>query len=228
MVGAQMRYLIGSEHGWLGGLGFGASAIRLGDRDQWIGWDVRQQREHMHRVIGMSRFLIRPSVRCHNLASMVLGMTLRSVAQDFEDQYKYRPWLVESFVDSEFFAGTCYQATNWVAVGKHRDAGARTASIKTPRPSGPSTCTRCRRPGAPASQVRHLSPDSGDLSGWVARRINNLPKIRGLFRENPVVARPIFNVISKTALLHYTCGHNHQDHHVRRSALCAARGVVPQ
>ena len=41
MVGAQMRYLIGSEHGWLGGLGFGASAIRLGDRDQWIGWDVR-------------------------------------------------------------------------------------------------------------------------------------------------------------------------------------------
>lgn len=41
MVGAQMRYLIGSEHGWLGGLGFGASAIKLGDRDLWIGWDVR-------------------------------------------------------------------------------------------------------------------------------------------------------------------------------------------
>lgn len=123
LVGAQLRYLIGSEHGWLGGLGFGASAIKLGDRDQWIGWDVSQQREHMHRVIGMSRFLIRPSVRCHNLASMVLGMTLRSVAQDFEDQYKYRPWLVESFVDSDFFAGTCYQATNWVAVGKTKGRG---------------------------------------------------------------------------------------------------------
>ena len=123
LVGAQLRYLIGSEHGWLGGLGFGASAIKLGDRDQWIGWDVSQQRQHMHRVIGMSRFLIRPSVRCHNLASMVLGMTLRSVAQDFEDQYRYRPWLVESFVDSEFFAGTCYQATNWVAVGKTKGRG---------------------------------------------------------------------------------------------------------
>ena len=47
---------------------------------------MSQQREHMHRVIGMSRFLIRPSVRCHNLASMVLGMTLRTLAQDFEDQ----------------------------------------------------------------------------------------------------------------------------------------------
>ena len=123
MVGAQMRYLIGSEHGWLGGLGFGASAIKLGDRDQWIGWTVSQQREHLHRVIGMSRFLIRPSVRCHNLASMVLGMTLRTLAQDFEDQYSYRPWLVESFVDSDFFAGTCYQAANWIAVGKTKGRG---------------------------------------------------------------------------------------------------------
>lgn len=123
MVGAQMRYLIGSEHGWLGGLGFGASAIKLGDRDQWIGWDVSQQRQHMHRVIGMSRFLIRPSVRCHNLASMVLGMTLRTLVQDFEEQYKYCPWLLESFVDSDFFAGTCYQATNWVAVGKTKGRG---------------------------------------------------------------------------------------------------------
>ena len=66
--------------------GFGASAITLGDRNLWIGWDVSQQREHMHRAIGMSRFLIRPSVRCHDLASMVLGMTLRTLAQDFEDQ----------------------------------------------------------------------------------------------------------------------------------------------
>jgi hypothetical protein len=32
-----MRYLIGSEHGWLGGFGFGASALQLADRDQWIG-----------------------------------------------------------------------------------------------------------------------------------------------------------------------------------------------
>ena len=40
LVGAQMRYLIGSEHGWLGGFGFGAAALQLRDRDQWIGWDL--------------------------------------------------------------------------------------------------------------------------------------------------------------------------------------------
>lgn len=32
LVGAQMRYLIGSQHGWLGGFGFGAAALQLGDR----------------------------------------------------------------------------------------------------------------------------------------------------------------------------------------------------
>ena len=123
LVGAQMRYLIGSEHGWLGGLGFAASALTLADRDKWIGWDAAKRRECLHRVVGMSRFLIRPSVRCHNLASRVLGMALRSLGQDFQAQYGYSPWLVESFVETEHFAGTCYQATNWVPVGKTQGRG---------------------------------------------------------------------------------------------------------
>ena len=38
-VGHQLRYLVGSAHGWLGGVGFAASARRLQARDAWIGWD---------------------------------------------------------------------------------------------------------------------------------------------------------------------------------------------
>ncbi|MDP2823425.1 MAG: IS4 family transposase, partial [Sulfuritalea sp.] len=137
LVGAQMRYLIGSEHGWLGGFGFGAAALQLADRDQWIGWDVSTRRQHLHRVVGMSRFLIRHSVNCHNLASRVLGMALRRIAADFETQYGYRPWLVESFVDTAQFAGTCYQAANWVAIGQTQGRGrqdrarAHAKSVKT-------------------------------------------------------------------------------------------------
>ena len=118
-----MRYLIGSEHGWLGGLGFSAAALHLRDRDQWIGWDAATRRQHLYRVIGMSRFLIRQSVRCHNLASRVLGMALRGIGADFETQYGYRPWLVKSFVDTEHFAGTCYQASNWEAIGQSQGRG---------------------------------------------------------------------------------------------------------
>ncbi len=71
----------------------------------------------------MSRFLLRTSVHCHNLASTVLGMVLRQVDTDFETQYGYRPWLIESFVDTEHFLGTCYKATNWSAIGQTQGRG---------------------------------------------------------------------------------------------------------
>ena len=123
LVGAQMRYLIASDCGWLGGLGFAAAALNLADRDGWIGWDRATRQQHLHRVVGMARFLIRRCVRCHNLASRVLGMALRVVAADYDAQYGYRPWLVESFVDTEQFLGTCYQAANWLAVGHSQGRG---------------------------------------------------------------------------------------------------------
>ena len=123
LVGAQIRYLIGSEHGWLGGLGFGASALQLADRDQWIGWAVQTRRQHLNGIVGMSRFLIRNSVSCQNLASHVLGMILRRVGADYEAQYGYRPWLVESFVDTQHFIGTGYRAANWLEIGKTRGRG---------------------------------------------------------------------------------------------------------
>jgi hypothetical protein len=77
LVGVQVRYLIGSAHGWLGGLGFGASALQLKDRDRWNGWDGEGRQKHLHRIVGLSRFLILPMVACHNLASRVLAMALR-------------------------------------------------------------------------------------------------------------------------------------------------------
>jgi hypothetical protein len=123
LVGCQLRYLINSDHGWLGGFAFSAAALKLRDRDQWIGWDAQQHRQHLHRVLGMSRFLLRTSVHCHNLASTVLGMVLRQVGTDFETRYGYRPWLVESFVDTEHFLGTCYKATNWSAIGQTQGRG---------------------------------------------------------------------------------------------------------
>ena len=91
LVGCQLRYLINSDHGWLGGFSFSAAALNLRDRDQWIGWDTDQHRAHLHRVLGMSRFLLRTSVHCHNLASTMLGMVLRQVGADFETQYGYAP-----------------------------------------------------------------------------------------------------------------------------------------
>ncbi len=123
LVGRQLRYLISSEHGWLGGFGFAAPALQLSDRDNWIGWDKEQRQTHLHFVVGMSRFLIRPSVHCKNLASKVLSMSMTSFAADFENRYNYKPLLLESFVDTSKYSGSCYQATNWIAVGMTKGRG---------------------------------------------------------------------------------------------------------
>ena len=90
-VGCQLRYLIGSAHGWLGAVGFSASALRLRARDTWMGWSDEQRTAHLQRVVCLSRFLIRPSVQCRHLASHVLGRVLRRVEADFECGFRSKP-----------------------------------------------------------------------------------------------------------------------------------------
>jgi len=122
LVGRQVRYLVTSEHGWLGALGFGAAALHLAARDAWIGWDYEQRRDRLHRVVGLSRLLIRPQVTCRNLASHVLGRCTQRFVEDFEARYAFAPWLLETFVDAGE-NGTCFQAANWQWVGRTRGRG---------------------------------------------------------------------------------------------------------
>ncbi len=123
LVGRQLRYLIGSDHGWLGGLGFGSCALRLGARDEWIGWDEDNRKRLLERVINLTRFLIRPSVSCENLASRALSLGMARVGSDYLERYGIGPWLVETFVDRERYAGTCFQAGNWICVGSTKGRG---------------------------------------------------------------------------------------------------------
>ena len=121
-AGCQVRYLVGSAHGWLGAAGFAAAALRAAARDRWIGWDDAGRRDHLQRVVCLSRFLIRPSVRCPHLASHVLGRILRRLPGDFEERYGFRPYLVESFAD-EGYNGTCLRAANFLCVGRTAGRG---------------------------------------------------------------------------------------------------------
>ena len=122
-VGPQLRYLVGSGHGWLGGVGFAACARRLRARDAWIGWDEGRRRTHLHRVLGLCRLLVRPGVECRNLASHVLGRAARAVGDDCERLYGYRPWLLETFVDETEQRGASVRAANWVRVGETSGRG---------------------------------------------------------------------------------------------------------
>ena len=122
LVGRQIRYLLWSEHGWLGAVGVAASALRLAARDRWIGWDAATRLDHLHRVVGLSRFLIRPHVRCRNLASHVLGQLVRRLGADFCARYGFAPWLIETFV-SPPFDGASVRASNWQWLGETAGRG---------------------------------------------------------------------------------------------------------
>lgn len=122
LVGCQLRYLIHSAHGWLGAIGFAAAALSLSPRDQWIGWDAARREAQLHRIVGLTRFLIRPEVHCRHLASHVLGRVLRRLGADFETRYGYRPWLVETFVEPPH-SGVSLKASNWRYLGASSGRG---------------------------------------------------------------------------------------------------------
>jgi hypothetical protein len=119
-----MRYLIrSSRYGWLGGLAFSAAAWRVEARDHWIGWSERARRENLGKIVCNSRFLILPQVKVPHLASHILSLCAKVVAQDWIERYGVEPVLLESFVERNRFRGTCYRAANWQHVGSTSGRG---------------------------------------------------------------------------------------------------------
>lgn len=123
LVGAQVRYLIGSDQGWLGAMAFSAAARQVRCRDRWIGWTAEQRRRMRPWVVCNSRFLILPSVEVKNLASRTLALACQRVGDDWERVYGYRPVLLETYVDRQQFTATSYRAANWQHVGSTAGRG---------------------------------------------------------------------------------------------------------
>ena len=136
LVGAQLRYLVESDLGVLGAFGFGPPAFHLECRDRWIGWSRQSRERNRQRVIGLSRFLIRPGLRCPMLASRCYGLVLRQVASDWQKRYGYKPVLVESYVDRSTHTGRSLSASNWRRIGESKRRGRDDRSrqkAKTPK-----------------------------------------------------------------------------------------------
>ena len=134
LCGAQLRYLIGCEQGWLGALGFSAAALHLKARERWIGWSHAARQSHLRRVVANSRFVIARGVRITNLASKVLAMAQKRLAKDWHEVYGYSPLLLETYVESKRFAATCYRAANWIHVGQTRGRGRQDREHREKKP----------------------------------------------------------------------------------------------
>ena len=123
LPGAQLRYFVIMSGRILALMGFGASAWQVAPRDQFIGWGDEQRLRGLPLIVNNARFLILPWVQSKNLASKILALTARQLPHDWLTQYNIRPVLMETFVESERFMGTCYRAANWINVGKTKGRG---------------------------------------------------------------------------------------------------------
>ena len=91
---------------------------RCKDRDRFIGWDDGARARNLPYLANNTRFLILPWVRVPHLASHVLGQIARRIGRDWQQKYGHGLCALETFVDRERFAGTCYRASNWWKVGR--------------------------------------------------------------------------------------------------------------
>jgi hypothetical protein len=116
-VGEHLKYLIYAQGQPIAALAWSSAPRHLGPRDRFIGWSAPQRRAQIHLLAYNSRFLILPWVKVPHLASHLLGRVARRIAADWQALYEHPVWLLETFIDPERFAGTCYRAANWTYLG---------------------------------------------------------------------------------------------------------------
>ena len=118
-VGENVQYLAKDVQGReLAVMVFGAAAWKVAVRDQFIGWSPQQRAARLGLLANQQRFLILPWVRVPHLASHLLALALERLSRDWQSRYGHPLWLVETFVETDRFVGTAYQAAGWSGLGQ--------------------------------------------------------------------------------------------------------------
>ena len=110
-VGRTLVQIVHHRERWAAILVWGPAAMKLIDRDAWIGWTQRQRTERLGLIVQNRRFLVLAETRLPNLASRAMGLALRQLPDQWQEKHGYRPLLAETFTDIESFEGTCYKAS---------------------------------------------------------------------------------------------------------------------
>ena len=123
-VGHNLQYWVGDKLGRpLGCVVFGAPAWQCAVRDRWIGWEATQRARALGGIVNNTRFLVFSWVRVPHLASHILSQISRRLRRDWQQKYGQPIWLLETFVDRQRFAGTCYHAAHWRYLGPTQGRG---------------------------------------------------------------------------------------------------------
>ncbi|MBT8331796.1 MAG: DUF4338 domain-containing protein [Deltaproteobacteria bacterium] len=116
-VGEQLKYIVYCQQKPLACLAWSSAPRHIGCRDRFIGWSAHSRKARIHLLAYNSRFLILPWVRVGCLASHILARMAKIVSEDWQAIYRHPIYYLETFVDKQRFAGTCYKAANWIYLG---------------------------------------------------------------------------------------------------------------
>ena len=123
MIGQRVKYLVLYLNMPIAAISYNRASLRVGVRDEYIGWKEEQKLKQLSQIVNNNRFLILPWVRIKNLASHLISRTLKLLRKDWYELYNTIPFLVETFVDNEKYKGTCYIAANWKYLGTTKGFG---------------------------------------------------------------------------------------------------------
>lgn len=124
-VGEHLKYLVLCGERPIACLAWNSGPLKLRLRDELVGAPGQTYRHNLHLIAYNSRYLIAPWVKVPHLASHLLGRIARRISADWQDLYHHPILLLESFVDTERFQGTCYRAANWKCVGRSVGRGTK-------------------------------------------------------------------------------------------------------
>ncbi len=128
-VGSLVKYFVVLDEWIVGAISFCAGAYKLGPRDKYIGWNSTIRKEYLPRIVENNRFLILPHVKIKNLASATLAESVRRLKVDWHYKYNVCPVLIETFIDTSRFTGTCYRASGWEYLGQTQGYGRDTSGF---------------------------------------------------------------------------------------------------
>ena len=122
-IGEHLKYIAFAGERPIACLAWGSSPWYIGARDRFIGWSKEERENNLHLIANNLRFLILPWIDVPCLASYLLALNRRCLSREWQRLYHHPIHLVETFVDTEKYQGTCYKADNWICVGKTTGIG---------------------------------------------------------------------------------------------------------
>jgi len=122
-VGEHLKYIVYAAARPVACLAFSSAPRHIGPRDAFIGWDSQKRKTNICLICYNTRFLILPWVRVPYLASHILARISKIISNDWIKIYNHRVYYIETFVDKNKFAGTCYKAANWRYLGDTKGLG---------------------------------------------------------------------------------------------------------